>query len=500
MEVYVDDMLVKSIQMNEQFLGYNVNQRGIEANLVNIRALLEMRSPQKLKEVQCLNGRIVALNRFISRATDKSLPFFEVLKQGKKFQWTDECEETFQALKKHLGEAPLLSKPKPQESLLIYLALSDKAVNAVIVREEDEHQLSVYYVSKALLPTENRYPGMENLALALITAHAIKGQALADFVAESPIALVMEAAMEPAEPPTWNLFVDRSTGETGFGVGIVLESPEGLRFAKEIQVKRLLASSDSQLTVSRVNGNFATKDSSMDAYLKLVLDLIPHFERFELIQVPRLENTHVDALSKLASSKDSELLKIVPIERLSKPSISEGEELLWIESTPVGMQPIMAYLKDQPLPASRSEKGKKPRIYSGRSLKGSAKITPEEWLWHTKQPSQILSVVTSLLPFVKWGIDFIGPLAKGRGSATFVIVPIDYFTKWVEAEPLAEITEANTTKFVWKNIICRFGISYSLVSDNGRQFGNKKMRDLCNELGIKKDFSTPHHPQEKWAS
>lgn len=64
-----------------------------------------------------------------------------------------------------------------------------------------------------------------------------------------------------------------------------------------------------------------------------------------------------------------------------------------------------------------------------------------------------------------------------------------------EAEPLAKITEANISKFLWKNIICRFGIPYSIVSNNGRQFDNKKVRELCEELGIKKHFSTPHHPQ-----
>lgn len=102
-----------------------------------------------------------------------------------------------------------------------------------------------------------------------------------------------------------------------------------------MQVRRLLASSDSQLIVNQVNENFAAKDSSMVAHLKLVLDLVPHFERFELTQVPRLENTHANVLSKLASSKDSELLKVVPIEHLSKPSTFEGEEVLWIEGTPL---------------------------------------------------------------------------------------------------------------------------------------------------------------------
>ncbi|XP_022866582.1 uncharacterized protein LOC111386359 [Olea europaea var. sylvestris] len=190
----------------------------------------------------------------------------------------------------------------------------------------------------------------------------------------------MEVTIEPAEPPTWKLFVDGFSGEAGSGARIVLKSPEGhklncavrfsfkvsnnaaeyeallvgLRLVKEMQVRRLLASSDSQLVVSQVNGNFTTKDSSMVAYLKLVLDVVPHFERFELIQFPCLENTHADALSKLASSKDSELLKVVPIEHLSKPSISGGDEVLWIEGTPLWMQTIIAYLKDHSLPTSRS--------------------------------------------------------------------------------------------------------------------------------------------------
>lgn len=66
------------------------------------------------------------------------------------------------------------------------------------------------------------------------------------------------------------------------------------------------------------------------------------------------------------------------------------------------------------------------------------------------------------------------PLPKGRGNASFAIVAIDYFTKWVEAESLTKITEVNTSKFSWKNIICRFETLHSTVLDNGRQFDNKR--------------------------
>ena len=75
------------------------------------------------------------------------------------------------------------------------------------------------------------------------------------------------------------------------------------------------------------------------------------------------------------------------------------------------------------------------------------------------------------------------------------MVGIDYFTKWVEVETLATITEENIRSFVWRCIICRFGIPRVLVSDNGKQFNNESFRDFCSQLGIKNHYSSPTHPQ-----
>lgn len=135
MEVYVDDMLVKSklstdhlidlretftilrkyqMKLNSEkcafgvgsvkFLGFMVSQRGIEANPEKIKALIEMQSPRMVKEVQRLTGRVAALNRFISRSTDKCLPFFKVLRQT--FEWTTKSEEAFQQLKQCMANPP----------------------------------------------------------------------------------------------------------------------------------------------------------------------------------------------------------------------------------------------------------------------------------------------------------------------------------------------------------------------------------------------------------
>ena len=75
------------------------------------------------------------------------------------------------------------------------------------------------------------------------------------------------------------------------------------------------------------------------------------------------------------------------------------------------------------------------------------------------------------------------------------MVAVDYFTKWVEVEALANIRDMDVKKFVWKNIITRFGVLDSLISDNGLQFDNRAFREFCNNLSIKNRYFTPAYPQ-----
>ena len=88
-----------------------------------------------------------------------------------------------------------------------------------------------------------------------------------------------------------------------------------------------------------------------------------------------------------------------------------------------------------------------------------------------------------------------GPLPQGKRQMKFLLVAIDYFTKWVEAEALATITETKVQNFVWKNIVCRFGIPRTIISDNGRQFDSQAFRSFYSNLGIRNKYSSPGHPQ-----
>ena len=85
----------------------------------------------------------------------------------------------------------------------------------------------------------------------------------------------------------------------------------------------------------------------------------------------------------------------------------------------------------------------------------------------TRQPSDYLTPMMALWPFTQWSLDILGPFPIGTGQTKFLVIRIDYFTKWVEVEPLVNITQQNVKSFVWKSIVCRFGVLRVLVSDNG---------------------------------
>ena len=202
MEVYIDDMLVKSVKAElhithlaevfqvlksynlklspakcasgvsaGKFLGFIVNSRGIEANPNKIKVMLDMLPPSNIKDIQRLTRKIAAYSHFVSKSSDKCQPFFQLLKKA--FQWDAHCKEAFTVLKTYLSSPPVLVSPFEGELLTVYLAVSDFSTSATLVRERDRVQQLVYYCSRALRGAKERYPKMEKLILALVTTSKI---------------------------------------------------------------------------------------------------------------------------------------------------------------------------------------------------------------------------------------------------------------------------------------------------------------------------------------
>ena len=472
MEVYIDDMLVKSLVAQDhldhlqqafkvlekynmklnpakcsfaissgKFLGNMVTKRGIEANLEQIRPIQNIQPHKNIKDIQCLNGRIAALSRFISKSSERCHIFFSKLRKTKDFIWTEECQKALNKLKAYLSSLPLTAKPKDGETLYIYLAVSETTVSAVLVREENGKQQPVYYISKTLLNAETRYNQLEKLALALVTAGrklrpyfqchpivvltqyplrailhkpelsgrltkwavelseyditfqprtAIKSQVLADFIADFSSDMQIQAekellCLEQQSNTKWRFSVDGSSNSKGCGLGIVLTTPTGdiiqrsirckfkatnneeeyealiagLDLAKELNIKNIKVTSDSQLVVNQLNGTYQAKDSKMTTYLEVVKKKVKHFNEFSIVQVPRLENDHADALANLGSTIQIKNEITIPVVYMQWPAVwKQPEQSTNTIDTQSWMTPIIEYLLHGTLPEDKNESRK----------------------------------------------------------------------------------------------------------------------------------------------
>nr|KYP58975.1 Retrovirus-related Pol polyprotein from transposon 297 family [Cajanus cajan] len=153
-----------------KFLDFMITSRGIEANPEKCKAIIQMQSPQTVKDVQRLARRLVSLSRFIPRLAEKAGPIFTLLRKPKNFQWTEQCEEAFKSFKVFLTTPPILQRPDHHADLLLYLEVAEGAINAVIVQEHQKVKTPIYFISRVLQDTEKQYQKIEKLALALVTA------------------------------------------------------------------------------------------------------------------------------------------------------------------------------------------------------------------------------------------------------------------------------------------------------------------------------------------
>jgi hypothetical protein len=307
-----------------------------------------------------------ALNRFISRSANRCQPFFQLLKKGTTFKWDDSCVAAFENLKKYLSSPMILSNPVPAEPLFLYLAVSERAVSAVLIRIKDTVQCPVYYTSKTMTEAETRYLPSEKVGLALVTAAkklpqyfqvhtiyvvmqfpvqamfqmsdfigqiskwgakigtldvkylpktAIKGQILANFVAEFTPALehkeLNKTAFQEDSPENsrwWKIYVDGASNAKGSGTGVVIITPNetvieqsirldfkasnneaeyeavlaGLNSAKTLGAKNLIVHYDSLLIASEINGEYMARDERMAAYVLKVQQTITNFNTVQV--------------------------------------------------------------------------------------------------------------------------------------------------------------------------------------------------------------------------
>ena len=112
-----------------------------------------------------------------------------------------------------------------------------------------------------------------------------------------------------------------------------------------------------------------------------------------------------------------------------------------------------------------------------------------------RAPPVPLHAVITVGPFAKWGIDFMTCNPRSAKRHAYIIVVVDYFTKWAEAIPTLAADSKTTTKFIFNHVIAWFSVPQAIVTDHGSHFRDYMMAELTSKLGLRHDISTPYYPQ-----
>ncbi|MCO5561544.1 hypothetical protein L7F22_015164 [Adiantum nelumboides] len=336
-----------------------------------------------------------------------------------------------------------------------------------------------------------------------------------------------------------------SNNETEYDILI-----SGLKICLAQKIRRLMVKGDALLIVKQILGIWACKNERLRTKVTSIRKLFSQFEEVQLYHIPRKENEDADLLAQQAVSNQDKAHVVIATIALKDPQyagmesltpvvnyILEGEfpkefttgqrrklikqasTFLWLEGS--------LYQKGKDLVCRRVPSTNEiPKILKGLHEEACGghfsheltlkKVLLAGYVWpsmhadvqhwcrtcHNCQvngnkrllygPRQAVIVNG---PFEKWEIDAMGPLPRTANGKLYILVAIDYMTRWVETQRVAKVNEKTVSKFVYTHICCRFGTPLEIVSDNGPGFRRGLLTEVCEELKISHRHSTPYYPQ-----
>ncbi|WKA00122.1 hypothetical protein VitviT2T_018512 [Vitis vinifera] len=298
----------------------------------------------------------------LARLIDICEPIFRLLRKNQSTVWNDDCQRAFERIKECLFSPPVLVPPTPGRPLLLYLSVSNMALRCMLAQLDDLGKESViYYLSKRMLKYECKYIMIERLCLAVVwatrrlrhymteyfvllvsrldplrylfdrpvltsglmrwlvlltefdihyvTQKSVKGSIVADHLASLPISndrsvdddFPNEQIISMTDITGWRFYFDGAANQSGFGIGILLISPQGLETALDLGIRQLEIHGDSNLVIKQTQGIWRTRDEKLKPYHAYLDLLIDRFDVLRYIHLPRAENQFADALATLAS-------------------------------------------------------------------------------------------------------------------------------------------------------------------------------------------------------
>ncbi|XP_070035316.1 uncharacterized protein [Nicotiana tomentosiformis] len=445
-----------------KLLGFIVSRRGIELDPSKIKAIQELPPPKNKTEVMSLLGRLNYISRFIAQLTTTCEPIFKLLKKNAAVKWTDECQEAFDKIKNYLLNPPVLVPPEPGRPLILYLTVTDNSFGCVleilVLGDSDllVHQIQGEWETRDL----KLIPYRQCLHDLCQRFRSVEFRHIPRIHNEIADALATLASMlhHPDE-----IYVDPlqiQIRDQHAYCNLVEEELDGEPWFHDVKeyiksgVYPAHATGDQKRTIRRLASGFFLSGG-------ILYKRTPDLGLLRCIDAKQASTIMAEVHSGVCGPHMSGYV-------LAKKILRAGYYWLTMERDCISFV----------------------RKCHQCQVHGDLIHSP---------PSE-LHTMSAPWPFVAWGMDVIGPIEPAASNGhRFILVAIDYFTKWVEAVTFKSVTKKAVVVFVHSNIICRFGIPKVIITDNAANLNSHLMKEVCQQFKIMHRNSTPYRPKANGA-
>ncbi|GJU42657.1 reverse transcriptase domain-containing protein [Tanacetum coccineum] len=415
-------------------LGHKISRKGIEVDKAKVDVISKLPHPTTVKGIRSFLGHAGFYRRFIKDFSKISRPMTHLLEKNTPFIFSEDCILAFQTLKKKLTEAPILIAPNWDQPFEIMCDASDYAIGAVLGQRIEKHFRPIHYASKTMTEAESNYTTTEKEMLAVVYAF---------------------------EKFRSYLIMNKSVVYTDHSALKYLFNKKDAK-ARLLRWVLLLQEFDFKVIDTKGAENYAA-----DHLSRLENPYENVFDPKEITETFPLETLSV--LTSKDQRMDPFLFKYCRISIIRR--CVDGKEALEIlEACHSG--PTGGTIRSQTLPA-------------WKDFLIDGKISQRD-----EMPQNAIQVCEI---FDVWGIDFMGPFPSSRGNK-YILVAVDYLSKWVEAKALPTNDARVVVKFL-KSLFSRFGAPRAIISDRGTHFCNDKFDKVMSKYGVTHRLSTPYHPQ-----
>ncbi|WJZ90962.1 hypothetical protein VitviT2T_010076 [Vitis vinifera] len=469
-------------------LGHIISKNGIEVDKAKVELIVKLPPPTNVKGIRQFLGHVGFYRRFIKDFSKISKPLCELLVKDAKFVWDEKCQRSFEELKQFLTTAPIVRAPNWKLPFEVMCDSSDLAMGAVLGQREDGKPYVIYYVSKTLNEAQRNYTTTEKELLAVVFAldkfrAYLVGSSIVVFIDHSALKYLLTKQDAKARLIRW----------------ILLLQEFNLQIQDKKGVENVVADHLSRLVIAHDSHGLPINDDFPEESLMLV-DVAPWYSHIANFLVTGEVPTEWSAQDKRhffakihAYYWEKPFLFKYCADQIIRKCVPEQEQ-----------SGILSHCHDSACGGHfASQKTAMKVIQSGfwwpsffkdahSMCKGCDRCQRLGKL--TRRNMMPLNPILIVDIFDVWGIDFMGPFPMSFGHS-YILVGVDYVSKWVEAIPCRSNDHNVVLKFLKDNIFARFGVPKAIISDGGTHFCNKPFETLLAKYGVKHKVATPYHPQ-----